>query len=49
MEFIRKGGGVGFCPIPTFEALFCASKIVEILMKIKGYGYFWALFLKGLY
>ena len=36
-------------PIHNFEAHFCASKVMEFLMKIEGYGYFWALFLKGLY
>ena len=48
MEFFRKGGG-GLDPIHNFEAHFWASKVMEFLMKIEGYGYFRALFLKSLY
>ena len=49
MEFFRKGGWGDLDPIHNFGAYFCASKVMEFLMKIEGFGYFWALFLKGLY
>ena len=39
-----RGGGVR--PIHNFEAHFCASKVMEFWMKIEGFGYFLALFLK---
>ena len=50
MVFLCKGGGRGnIGPIHNFEAHFCASNIMEFLMKIENFWYFWALFLNGLY
>ena len=43
MEFFRKGKGVGFGTIHNFEAHFCASKAMEVLMKTEGYAITYAL------
>ena len=48
MEFFVRGWG-GLGPINNFEAHFCAPKFIELLKKTECYGYFWTLFLKGLY
>ena len=44
-ETSYMGGGVSAQSI-SLRHIFCASKVMEFLMKIEG---FWALFLKGLY
>ena len=49
MEFFRKGGEGCLDPIHNFEAHFCASRVLEVLCKIKGYGHFWALFIKSFF
>ena len=46
-SFERGEASLG--PIHKFEAHYCALKDMEFLMKIEGFGYFFALFLKGSY
>ena len=40
-------GGLG--PIHSFEAHFCASKVMKFCDEKEGYGYFETLLIKSLY
>ena len=50
MEFFHKGGGGGgfLTQSITLGHIFCVSRVTEFLLKIQGYGHFWALFIKNI-